>query len=436
MLVVDLPAPDAVPRWSPATRLAFRFVFAYFAVYIATSMVSALIVLPVGETPELMTMAPGQAVISWVASHVFHLAGPLVVTGSGSGDKTFDWVHAFCVLTIAVTSTAVWSVLDRRRPNYVTLNTWFRLVARFVLGSTMVSYALDKVIPLQMPFPGLMRLLEPYGNLSPMGVLWAFIGASPAYEVLTGLAELAGGVLLFIPQTVTLGALICFADTIQIFSLNMTYDIPVKLFSFHLFVLSAVLLAPDARRLLNVLVLNRTAYPATRPALGRTPRRRMMWTAGQVVFGVYLVGVNLVAARQAWTQYGGGAPTSPLYGIWNVDVMTIDGVTRSALVTDFDRWRRVIFDRPTAAAFQRMDDSFTVFSSRVDTGNKTVALNRPNDSTWKAQLSFDRPSPSRLVLTGAMDGHAVRMEMSLVDRNSFLLVNRGFHWVQEYPFNR
>jgi hypothetical protein len=30
----------------------------------------------------------------------------------------------------------------------------------------------------------------------------------------------------------------------------------------------------------------------------------------------------------------------------------------------------------------------------------------------------------------------VHMQLQLVDRKTFLLVNRGFHWVQEYPFNR
>jgi hypothetical protein len=436
MLVADLPASDAIPRWSLPTRVAYRFFFAYFAVYFATSMVGALIVLPVGGVPELLTTGAGQAVISWVASHVFHVAGPLVVTGSGSGDKTFDWVHAFCVLTIAVLATAIWSALDRRRANYGTLDKWFRLIARFVLGSTLVIYGMDKAIPLQMPYPGLMRLVEPYGNFSLMGVLWAFVGASPAYEVLTGLAELTGGILLFVPQTATLGALICLADTIQIFSLNMTYDVPVKLFSFHLLVLSALLLAPDARRLVNVLILNRTAYPSTRPTLGRTPRRAMIWTVAQVIFGLYLVGANLYGARQAWTQFGGGAPKSALYGIWNVDVMTIDGVTRSALVTDFDRWRRVIFDRPTMMAFQRMNDSITVFGAAIDTAAKTIVLTRSNDPKWKTQLSFDRPAAGRLILTGAIDGEAIRMELSLLDRNGFLLVTRGFHWVQEYPFNR
>src|SRR4026208_2091617 len=98
----------------------------------------------------------------------------------------------------------------------------------------MVAYGMIKAIPLQMPAPGLTRLLEPFGNFSPMGVLWYSVGASRPYEIFAGCAELAAGILICIPRTATLGALICLADAIQIFTLNMSYDVPVKLFSFHL----------------------------------------------------------------------------------------------------------------------------------------------------------------------------------------------------------
>jgi hypothetical protein len=39
------------------------------------------------------------------------------------------------------------------------------------------------------------------------------------------------------------------------------------------------------------------------------------------------------------------------------------------------------------------------------------------------------------MLDGTMDGHTVHMGLRRTD-TSFLLVTRGFHWVQEYPFNR
>jgi hypothetical protein len=285
-----------------------------------------------------------------------------------------------------------------------------------------------------MPYPGLTRLVEPFGHFSPMGVLWYSIGASRPYEIFAGCAELTGGMLLFVPRTATLGALICLADTIQIFTLNMSYDVPVKLFSFHLILLSLFLLAPEARRLLNVLLLGRGAGPSTQLALGRTPRAVRIGLAAQVVFGAWIVAMNLYSAKQAWTQYGGGAPKSPLYGIWNVEQLSIDGVVRSPLVTDYDRWRRVIFDRPTSAAFQRMDDTFAMFGAKVDTSHKSIALTR--GATQGGRFTYEQPAPDRLTLAGELDGRTLQMTLQLVDRHSFLLVNRGFNWIQEYPFNR
>ena len=53
-----------------------------------------------------------------------------------------------------------------------------------------------------------------------------------------------------------------------------------------------------------------------------------------------------------------------------------------------------------------------------------------------ASLAYQRPTKDQLVLDGTMNGHAVRMELSFRDPDSFPLRSRGFHWVQELPFNR
>jgi hypothetical protein len=35
-----------------------------------------------------------------------------------------------------------------------------------------------------------------------------------------------------------------------------------------------------------------------------------------------------------------------------------------------------------------------------------------------------------------MDNHQVHIDLQLTVHNKFLLVGRGFHWIQEFPFNR
>jgi len=430
-------SPVPVEHWGLALRIAFRFCVAYFTLFsFSNQILGGLLIVPKLNIPELSSLWPLRHITFWTAAHIFRIKHELVYTGSGSGDKTFDWVLTFCLVVIASAITVVWSILDRRRTNYVTFHKWFRLALRFALASEMFLYGLDKVIPLQMPFPFLTRLLEPYGNFSPMAVLWSSVGASRSYEIFTGCAETLGGILLLTPRTTTLGALVCLADMIQVFMLNMTYDVPVKLFSFHLILFSLFLLAPEAGRLFNFFFTDRAIAPARQTPLFRSVRANRIAVLLQVVFGLYLIGMGIYSGIQGWRTYGGGRPKSALYGIWNVDEMSVDGQPRSPLLTDKDRWRRMVSDFPTFMSFQRPDDTFAGYGSAINEKEHTITLTKAADKNWKATLTYTRPALDRLVLAGSMDGHQVEMKLKLMDRDKFVLVNRGFHWINEYPFQR
>jgi uncharacterized membrane protein YphA (DoxX/SURF4 family) len=425
------------PQWSFTTRVAFRFCFVYFGLFcLTTQILGSLLSIPNVDIPDAATLSPMRQIIFWVAAHVFRAKLPLVYTGSGSGDKTFDWVLAFCLLVIAAVATGVWSFLDRKRENYTTLHKWFRLFIRFALAGQLIGYGVDKAIPLQMPFPYLTRLIEPFHDFSPMGVLWSSIGASPAYESFAGCAELLGGVLLIFPRTTTLGALVSLADMTQVFMLNMTYDVPVKLLSFHLILLSLFLLAPEFQRLADFFFSNRTVRPSTQPQLFIKPRANSIAFAAKIVLGVWLLGTAVYGGWTDWHTYGGGRSKSPLYGIWDVDELSIDGQLRSPLLIDYDRWRRAVFDHPDDMAFQRMDDSFAHYGASINASDKTMVLTKRSDKGWKANFTFQRTAVDGLILDGSMDSHKIHMRLQLVDRSKFMLVSRRFHWIQEYPFNR
>jgi hypothetical protein len=233
-----------------------------------------------------------------------------------------------------------------------------------------------------------------------------------------------------------LGALVCVADTTQVFMLNMTYDVPVKLFSFHLVLMALFLVAPEFQRLADFFFRNRTVAPSAQPQLFQTRRANRIAIAAQIVFGIWMVGTAAYGGWGDWHTYGGGRPKSPLYGIWSVDELSIDGQIRSPLLTDYDRWHRAIFDFPEAVAFQRMDDSLARYGASINVNDKTLALTKVSDKNWKANFTFQRVAQDQLILDGNMDSHNIHMRLQLADRGKFLLVSRGFHWIQEYPFNR
>jgi hypothetical protein len=110
-------------RWSLVKRVGFRFCFAYLGLFCLTTQIfGGLFPIPKVEIPDPSTLAPVRQIVFWTAAHVFNVKRELVYTVSGSGDKTFDWVLAFCALVCAAISTAVWSFLDRKRANYNALH--------------------------------------------------------------------------------------------------------------------------------------------------------------------------------------------------------------------------------------------------------------------------------------------------------------------------
>jgi hypothetical protein len=218
---------------------------------------------------------------------------------------------------------------------------------------------------------------------------------------------------------------------------NMTYDVPVKLFAFHLVLMSIFLIAPDARRLINWFLLNRPVVPDSAPRYGPSVKSHRGWIIAQLVFTVWALGLEVYNSTHGWNQYGPGAPKSPLYGIWDVDSMSINGEARPPLTTDTLRYSHVVFQSLNGlSSFQKMNQKFDRFMVTVDTVKHTLTLGKGADTLWKPVLAYERPSPTRLTFEGDVDGKRVRMTMSQHDLNDFMLISRGFHWVQEFPVNR
>ena len=417
------------PEWKVTTRVAFRFFVVYLTLYAAaTQILGGLLVFPGLSFPALGTRWPMRDITTWWAG-VLRVESPLVTTGN-SGDTAFYWVQTGWLLVLAVVIAGIWSELDRRR-EYPALHRWFRLFVRFALAAQMFYYGMAKVIPTQFPSPSLVTLLEPTGNLTLSDMLWTFIGASTAYQVFAGIAEVAAGVLLVIPQTASLGALIALADMIQVLALNVSYDFGLKQISLHLILMSLFLLAPDMPRIWRVLVSNRdTAARAPLDPFADSPRPRVA-VAAQLAFGVYLLAVFTNLSWTNWSAISGGRPRSPLYGVWDVNQLSIDGASGppSQYLYDY-RWRRVIFDTPDVVVIQRTDDSFLHYASAVDAAGRRVTLSKGNSNRWRGNWSVERMGGDRLVLRGEMEGYQVEARLHRVGLDTFRLLNSSFRWVR------
>jgi hypothetical protein len=429
---------DPAP-WSLPHRILLRFVFSYLVLYCATS----LHYVPGGSWLVQPYNNLWRAVCPWVAIHVFGLTGPVTTYFvTGSGDTTLQYIQSLCYLVTAIAATIVWSIADRRRTNYRSLQAWLRILVRYTLAFIMFSYGFAKVLPLQFRGPTFARLIERYGDFSPMGVLWQFMGASTAYIVFSGVMEVLGGALLLLRRTTTLGAMVCCAVLANIVALNFCYDVPVKLYSSHLLLMAVFLAAPDLPRLLKLLVWNRSTAPVDL-VVPRFQRRSLRITA--VVFQLVCIGNvlygNLTGSWRRYQETYIHPPRQPLHGLYEVESFARNGAEVPPLTTDRTRWSKLIVDGRSGFSVRLMDESPKFFGTDYDAARSTVtlSLDRAGDSSGLNQpgvFIYSRPDPDHVLLNGSMSGAALAIRLRRMGTAKFLLINRGFRWISEYPFNR
>jgi hypothetical protein len=166
-------------------------------------------------------------ILPWFATHVFHLSGTAVrvYRQSGTGDKTLDFVLVGVFFLIAAVLSLVWSVMDAKRTNYVTLDAWLRLAVRYFLIYEMLDFGLAKVIPIQFTQPRLTDLLTPFGMRTSAGAFWTVMGMSPSYVIFSGLGELTAATLLMIPRTTAIGAIVTSAVMSNVVALNFGFNL-------------------------------------------------------------------------------------------------------------------------------------------------------------------------------------------------------------------
>ena len=406
-------APESAPvHWNTAQKFAFRFAFVYWLIYcFGATLISDIP--PIGQAFQTVD----RALVMWFGSHVLHLNLSLIA--SGSGDSTYSYVELLCYFLVALVAACVWSIADRRRAEYATLNELLRIYVRYALGLTLFSYGMVKIFKAQFPSPDIDVLTETYGESSPMRLMWTFMGYSTPYTVFAGLSEVLPALLLFFRRTTMAGAMIAAAVMANVVIMNFSYDVPVKLFSSHLLVMSLFLLIPDRRRLADFMLFGRSvktrniAWPWNGIRWAKIGRRivKPLYIAA----GVFLISSNAVSSWHAW---GDHAAMPPLYGIWRVE--------------GDSSWQRVFVNAHQQFHIERANESRLRFRFQDD-GKGGLALSWGSESY---KLTYQKIDPDHLHLTGSFQGRPLDCRLARIPSGSFLLLNRGFHWINETPFNR
>jgi len=173
-------------NWKLSRKISFRFFCSFFILYIFPFPLNSV---PFGgEINKISEKILGwyyasfeYVTIFWhwlipgVGKNLLNLKNPITIFTNGSGDTTYYYVLVLTMVLLSILICIGWSVLDRNRKNYNTAYYWLCVLIRYYLAVIMLSYGFSKVFHLQMPYPYLSRLVQPYGDSSPMGLVWTYI---------------------------------------------------------------------------------------------------------------------------------------------------------------------------------------------------------------------------------------------------------------------
>jgi hypothetical protein len=127
------------------------------------------------------------------------------------------------------------------------------IVIRYYLVLQLMIYGWNKIFKWQFYLPEPNTLATPIGNLSKEMVFWSLIGSSYGYSVFAGIMEVIPAIMLLFKRTRIIGALLSFGVLLQVFVMNLSFDISVKFYSFFLLMLSAIILITNKRKILKGL---------------------------------------------------------------------------------------------------------------------------------------------------------------------------------------
>ncbi|MEM7050155.1 MAG: hypothetical protein AAF604_10860 [Acidobacteriota bacterium] len=432
-------------------RFLFRWLLAYSLLYTLPFPLDRLPYLgdSVGEAVRSLWTKAGV----WFGQRVVGIEGEIYTGTTGSGDTTLAYLLVALVGLVSLAIAVVWSLVDRQPRNYRRAGRWLALGVSFYLGVVMLEYGFAKLIPSQFPRPSLHRLLTPYGDSSPMGLVWTFMGQSPVYTVFAGAGEAFGGLLLFFRRTRTLGAAVLTAVMTNVVMINYCYDVPVKLYSSHLLAMAIGLLLLERRRLIDFFLRSPGGS-----GLGIASRRGRLALAA---FGVLLVGTviytGIERSGSLYREYGDGRDKPDLWGIHEVVSFVAEGAEVPPLLTDENRWRALVIDwprpmswggteRPGMVTVQNMDGRLARHRLVFDEGERTMTFLPPEAASLQAVpederalldvLRWRQPESGILELIGRWRGQAVEIRLATRALDEMELPGRGFHWINEFPRNR
>lgn len=425
---------NSLPAWEGYEKSLFRFFFIYFVIQ----------ALPLDWKYYQLLFS-----INWLDvqyGELFNLSrySPQFI----EGQTYLNWLLA---ATIALTGTVIWSFLNTKTKEYNALYYWLRVIVRYRLAIGVIGYGFLKFFPLQAPLPSISNLNTNYGDLTSWKLLSMSLGIVPGYESFLGLVEIVAGLLLLYRKTASISAFVILLFLGNVFLMNLAYEGAEDVYSLYLVTFALLLFAYDGKRL-YFLSAEKTALPDQFQPLfsGSLKYWRLTLKSIFIFFFIFLYGYKTDAGyHKDPYQFPNTTGIPGASGIYNVTEFRLNNKALPYSATDTVRWKDVVFERWATISIRsnrsvilehasmetiaREDNERNYeyagsagrhyYQYQIDNQQQVLTLQNRNKNypAEKLKLHFNRPSNSRIILTGKdQNKNAIYVVLDKIDKKYLL----------------
>ncbi len=430
--------PSCDMNWPLWKRVLFRFFFIFLTLYMA----------PWGWFDSLLFEIKLSWLTQWYSDledwavrfangKLFHIKKELVPI-AGSGDTSWGWAQLCLFLFLAAVGCIIWSIIDRKRKSYNKADYWLCLFTRYYIALFAFLYGIIKLFGLQMTFPNPSLLATSLGDLLPMRLSWMFMGYSTPYQFFSGAMETLAGILLLSRRTATFGSFLAAAVFFNVMMMNLSYDIPVKIFSMRLVFMCLFLLAHEYKRIFSFFVLNKPADACSIYNV-RFEKKwiRVIRVVLKIIFISVFVGWMFYTTLKRYNDFHSQQPGGPIAkGVYNVESYVLNKDTIPPLITDTLRWQDFILENgfgsiKTTDSLFRKRYGRAYFNYKVDTLKHSIDFIKSfADTTFLISLKYEIPDSNTVRLRGKLRNDSLFVVLRKSSRH-FQLAERQFHWLSE-----
>ncbi|MCT2563285.1 hypothetical protein [Chryseobacterium herbae] len=234
-----------------------------------------------GDFQQSWSLFLWEDLADWIVKNIFKINQSRI-------DFSSDSSSMFALVMILMIVSALAAILIKKKYQQRILDLSKEIIVLYLVVILM-KYGFDKVFKAQFYLPEPNILYSRFGNLDKDILFWSTMGTSRLYSVSAGILEILTTLLILFRKTRVLGLLVSIGILINIFLINIGFDISVKFFSLILLSMAVFALKNDWIPLYRFLILKQEVNREEKREIN--PKFQPVW----IFFKTAFVGLSLAA---------------------------------------------------------------------------------------------------------------------------------------------